>query len=404
MVRCLTLYFGCRILLVSLVLCGFTLTTQLTTAATPPSSTELNKSSDDAAAVTTEIIREQHPNGLLNIERHVAQDPQGNYVNHGPWSMWDDKGQLVGRGTYRWGLRHGAWERHFRDREASMLSASPARDFTAPFVSNVSFVHGDLDGEWSVIDAQCRKVVCWKFNRGVRDGTSTWFFPNGQKCREVEYAKGEVVGQIANWTADGKTIAEGQLVEGRRTGVRIESYPSGATRIEAQYLFAKEVVDIRDDWWNGTSEVRIVEKQGKDQRHGRWIAFYQDGQKALEGEYQHDLPIGTFVWWHPTGQKAIEGDYKDGRQSGYWAWWYPSGQAQIRGEYLAGQVCGKWIWWKETGTIAQALSYDAQGRPSRSQSTFDTVVSIPDPQRLPTLPIVPTPLRTANRGPTSNIK
>jgi antitoxin component YwqK of YwqJK toxin-antitoxin module len=187
-------------------------------------------------------------------------------------------------------------------------------------------------------------------------------------------------------------------VDGRRSGVKVESYASGVTRVEAQYLFAKEAIEIHDDYWNGTSKVRVVEKRGIDERHGRWTAYYQNGQKALEGEYQHDVPTGTFVWWHPNGRKAIQGNYEDGRQSGSWAWWYPSGQVQIRGNYLAGQLFGTWTWRKEDGTIAQAQRYDAHGQPSHSKALTDTVVSIPDPQKSSIEPAVPMPPRTASRA------
>ena len=49
--------------------------------------------------LTPETITEKYPNRKVKIERQVVQDDERNYVNHGPWKMWDPNGKgfvLVG--------------------------------------------------------------------------------------------------------------------------------------------------------------------------------------------------------------------------------------------------------------------------------------------------------------------
>jgi antitoxin component YwqK of YwqJK toxin-antitoxin module len=326
----------------------------------------------------TEVIRERYTSRAVKVERHVAQDAEGNFSNHGPWSMWDEQGRLMGGGSFRHGARHGKWVRYFVAGEAEMLSGSVARDFSAPFTSDATFAESELQGKWTVTDSQDRTVFCSNFDHGLRDGKSTWFFSSGQKWREIEFHQGEIDGSLIEWSPQGKVMAKESFVHGRRHGVKTEWYAPGIKKVEAEFLFIKEVAQITDDWWAGVSRTLVVKKEGQDERHGRWTTYYRNGQKALEGEYQHDLPTGTFVWWHPNGQRAIQGDYKDGKQSGAWAWWHANGQRHIQGEYARGKQAGEWTWWTDDGAMAEAIAYDENG-----------VQALPKAQRLETVTAPP---------------
>src|SRR6185312_11901211 len=100
---------------------------------------------------------------------------------------------------------------------------------------------------------------------------------------------------------NGKLVAKEQYVDGHRCGVQIEWYSPGVKKVEANYIFAKDVAQVQDDWFNGSSQIKVSGKEGKDERHGRWTTYYRNGQKAMEGEFEYDVPSGQFVWWHPNG-------------------------------------------------------------------------------------------------------
>ena len=76
-----------------------------------------------------EVIRERFPNSTVKVERHVTQDAEGNYYNHGLWTEWDEKGRLVGSGEYRYGKRHGRWLRWYGPTDGAMLSGPLYKDF-----------------------------------------------------------------------------------------------------------------------------------------------------------------------------------------------------------------------------------------------------------------------------------
>ena len=49
------------------------------------------------------------------------------------------------------------------------------------------FRDGVLSGIWRTYDSKNRKMSEWTFEEGRRTGKSTWFYPSGQKHREVDY-------------------------------------------------------------------------------------------------------------------------------------------------------------------------------------------------------------------------
>lgn len=306
-----------------------------------------------------EIIRERYANRAVKIERQVVQDDAGNYMNHGPWTMWDETGRMLGTGQYVRGERSGRWTRWFAAGEGELFQGEVYQQFQAPFVSQVTLEAGELHGAWAIMDAQKREVSMWEFRDGKRHGKSVWWYPNGQKWREVDYRDGVVDGLVMEWAADGTLARKDAYVEGRRLGTQVEWFAPGVKKLEAEYLFAEEVYEASDDWWNGQTQVREVGTEGQDERHGLFVSWDRNGQKVLEGRYHLDEPVGTFVWWHSNGQKAIEGTYVDGQQQGTWTWWHENGQKQIAGSYEAGEQSGAWSWWDVDGkSIASAIYAD----------------------------------------------
>jgi antitoxin component YwqK of YwqJK toxin-antitoxin module len=313
------------------------------------------------AVATTDVIRERYANGALRIERHVAQDVEGNFFNHGPWKMWDAQGRVMGVGQYRNDERFGSWVRFYKAGEAELVAGPIGRQFEAPFASEATFADGQLHGKWVITDAQQREVIRWQYVHGKRHGKSVWWFPNGLKWREVNYRDGEVDGEFTEWTPDNQLVASERYIEGRRWGTKVEWYEPGIVKTEARVLFAREITQVDEDWWAGYSRLQLTAKQGRDVRQGRSVTYYRNGQTAMQVAYHNDQPTGHFVWWHANGQMAIEGQYDDGKQSGTWAWWHANGQKWIQGDYQAGTQVGRWTWWTSTGKVVEAANFVDEG-------------------------------------------
>ncbi len=336
-----------------------------------------------------ETIKERYPDGTIKIERETTQDAQGNYINHGSWKMWDKAGNPVAQGEFRFGNRTGTWVRWYRTiTEVDLLQKIPYRDFAGPFISQATFEHGQLHGTWNIYDGKKKKISQWSFVDGKRHGPSIWWFPNGKKMREIQYRDGQIDGQLIEMGSAGTVTSNLTYQEGRKLARKNSTYPGGAKKSQGLYLFAKDIEQSPDDWW--TAKLMVTIKAGKDEKQGPWISWHSNGQRQLEGTYDHDLQVGLFSWWHANGQKALEGRYDAGKQDGDWTWWYPNGQKSIHGEYAHGNPTGRWTWWKEDGRVAQAADL------SHSEGV---VIDTPKPMEPAPMPQVrkPTPRKPTVR-------
>jgi len=342
-----------------------------------------------------EIVRERYENGNVRVERHVVQDEQENYINHGPWRMWDPQQQLIAAGQYMHNQRDGDWSRLYHPNDASLFKTAIFDEFEPPFQSTAPFQSDQLEGTWTITDSRKLKIVEWNFTSGKRHGKSTWWYPNGQCMKELNYDDGVLNGELLEWLRDGMLVTRDRYDFGRRITKRTEKFPKGQKKSEGVYRKAKLETKELDDWWN--AEVLTYAAQGKDEKHGSWISWYESGQKKVEGNYEDDLPEGQFVWWHSNGQKALRSEYQQGKEHGDWTWWHENGQKSISGAYAEGTPTGRWIWWDDNGKVAKRFEFTADGQAQELAIDSPTSeVTLPDQPRL-TLP-PPTPDRSAYRS------
>jgi antitoxin component YwqK of YwqJK toxin-antitoxin module len=313
-------------------------------------------SSEDGAGgdgLTAEVIKERFADGSVKIEREVTQDAEGNYLNHGSWKLWDERGNLLAQGQYHFGERAGTWVRWYRNpAEAPVLKFPPYNEFTGPFISQATFDNGKLNGYWTIYDGKVKKISQWRFADGRRHGLSTWWHANGRKMREINFRDGNIDGTLIEWSPEGAVELKETYQDGRKLAQKTSHYGDSRKKSQGMYLFAKDTEKTPDDWWN-CKLVQTV-KSGNDEKHGPWVSWHSNGKPQLQGAYEHDVQVGPFTWWHDNGQKALAGRYENGKQDGPWTWWYPSGQKSIHGQYVNGNPTGRWTWWKEDGKVAQS--------------------------------------------------
>jgi len=336
----------------------------------------LHEASDEVGSLVdwdeAEIIRERYPNGKVKIERQVTLDPSGNYVNHGPWKMWDSAGTLVAEGQYSMGNRVGAWTRWHGRKSSPVFNQSPFNRFKPPFVSQANFTEGAIDGDWFIVDADQRKCRQITIEMGKRHGPTITWLPNGEMLRQETFELGVPVGdvlQINNKTGKLERIAS--YVNGRKVVSKETHFSrSSQKKTESLYLAPKTVLSTPDDFWN----MRFAghESVGEHLRHGPSKTWYPNGQPKFEGFYQHDKKVGRFAYWHANGQLATVGDYRNDKRQGLWVWWHENGQKASIGKYSDDALHGEWRWWEKNGRLAKQKSYDgAEGITSVDDETLE---------------------------------
>ncbi len=314
----------------------------------------------------TEIVRQRYPDGKIQVEREVVQDDVGNYQNHGWWKLYNKSGQVIGDGIFERGLMEGPWKRLHAATEGGIFSGKPFDLFQGPFLSTATFEQGKLSGVWQIYDRNQRKVMEITYLAGKRHGPATWWYPNGAKTREMSFRNGVLDGKLLEWDTNSKLVRDEEFIEGRKISIATSEYSAGIKKIQIQSLEAKLVLRQPDDWWE--AKPAAYETEGTAYQHGPFMAYYENGQLEMEGQFFDDLREGQFTWWHANGQKSVVGHYKKGLQDGLWIWWHASGMKMAEGRYENNRQVGTWTKWDNEGKIID-----------RQDMTPDDV--LPDPKR-----------------------
>ena len=96
--------------------------------------------------------------------------------------------------------------------------------------------------------------------------------------------------------------------------------PDGATRRGAAYPRGRE------QW---------CESNGL--RHGLYTSWYEDGTRAIAGEYRDGMKEGRWKRWHPNGVKRVQADFKHDLEDGLLTAWDASGQRVARELFREGE-------------------------------------------------------------------
>ena len=318
-----------------------------------------------------EMVRERYSDGSIHIERQMTLDRDGNYVNHGGWKMLATSGDVLAEGQYHFGRRVGQWTRWHGKNDSPLFNEVPFKQFKAPFMSQVTFTDGVMDGEWIIVDANDRKCSQVSLKAGQRHGLAITWLPNGSTYRQATYENGLPVGDLLE--IDRKTSKverTATFVEGRKVVNKMDFYyGTKQKKSETLYLGPATTQQAADEFWN----VRFAKyaSEGKDLRHGLAKAWYPNGKLEFEGTYQYGKKSGTFTFWHENGQVAATGDYRDDQPEGQWVWWHDNGQKSAYGRYEDGLLIGEWRWWNEAGKLTKQHIYD--GTESASTETDDTI-------------------------------
>ena len=263
--------------------------------------------SDFEPQKSDELVVERYSDGSVKVERQVSLNEDGDFVNNGLFRALDQRGDYQGAGEFRMGQRHGQWERVFTRKEGNVLTEDAQKGFTPPFKSIASFDNGQLDGDWTISDAEDRVLMQWHFVRGRREGAWIWFSPNAAIRKQVTYENGQVSSNIVASDGDGNLKVLHPYLDGRELVPAVVSYGRGRKKYEGQILNPREITEVNVDWWNGVIEALVVKTEEQEDRHGQWQFWHANGTLSRQGTYDRGQRVGMFTWWHANGQTKAQG-------------------------------------------------------------------------------------------------
>ena len=119
------------------------------------------------------------------------------------------------------------------------------------------------------------------------------------------------------------------------TKIMVETYPDGSPKRECTYRGKEESREmIRETTWYPKRKLQMTGEYKANQRDGKWIYYYENGN----------------IW--------SEGFFKEGKSDGKRITHYENGKIFYEGFYKADRRVGIWKFYDENGTLRKTVNYD----------------------------------------------
>ena len=123
-------------------------------------------------------------------------------------------------------------------------------------------------------------------------------------------------------------------------------------------LFVPLVLLFNTSMANEVSELlenngRMYEPGHEEPYTGKYLIYFESGQKRYEGNFVSGKMEGKQIKWHKNGQKSYEANFKYGKQEGPYIFWYENGQKSYEANYKKGKEDGVVTSWDRKGNITK---------------------------------------------------
>ena len=98
-----------------------------------------------------------------------------------------------------------------------------------------------------------------------------------------------------------------------------------------------------------TGDTQGYLKDGR--REGVWVTYYYSGALMFKGNYQNGKREGFYVDYYSTGEIREKGNYENGEREGSWVGYFKNGQLSYKGNHKNGKKEGIWFTYNDDGAL-----------------------------------------------------
>lgn len=236
----------------------------------------------------------------MRIDYHKNGAPKimGTYFNgiaEGIRREYNEKGQIIqsyvmksgrilGKGVLDAnGLKQGIWEEYYDD--------TYAKPNEIIIRSKGQYKNSKPIGEWKYFMLNGYTEIEGSYDiNGKKEGTWTWYYPNGKILIQENYVEGYKEGLFIEFDENKNVILKGNFVEDKEVGFWI--------RHNKDFIEEGNYVDGR--------------------REGKWKGYYKNGNTTYETSFADNNYNGSFVSYWENGKIKEQGNYLFGLKNGTW--------------------------------------------------------------------------------------
>ena len=237
---------------------------------------------------------------------------------------------------------------------------------------------GKPEGYWKTYNEI--GVLVSEGNRKEHLLDSTWKFydDNGILKMEINYREGKKNGTRITYLE--KERIEEHFIDDLKQGISSYYYPDGQLKKTVQYVdgleegIAKEyaedgriiqLITYKKGFISNRERINRFDSEGK--KHGNWKYFYENGVLKLECIYKHGLMNGYYKEYDEEGNLLAAYKYVDGEKQEFVAElaklevkkeYYPDGKVKIKATYNdENKPEGVWREYNEEGEVEKSFIY-----------------------------------------------
>lgn len=184
----------------------------------------------------------KNADGSLRAERDVVRFSDDTVVNHGAYVEYYGEDRKFAEGAFTYGVHDGEWTFWHPNGQVC---------------KKVNFRIGRPHGSWEVFDKNGKITHKKSYADGRRDGQWVVYFPGTDQPKlEMNYKEGQVEGERVTYFANGKVQQRSTFKAGKRNGPAVEWDESGRKRAELNFVDGK--LDGNATFWesNGVERSR----------------------------------------------------------------------------------------------------------------------------------------------------
>jgi antitoxin component YwqK of YwqJK toxin-antitoxin module len=245
---------------------------------------------------------------------------------------------MIARGEYFHGKRHGKWTRWYTE-EPEILTTPATTETTNP-----QSVEMTIEGEGEeVVEEKAAAVAIGPLSGPDFDGFRRPF------VSQASFLEGKLMGIWTIVDADDRPICAFEFDNDQLHGAAVAYYPNGQKR--RQMEFEKGVLVGEWKEWESNGTVGKIDAYVDGRRKVPYTERYDSGEKYCQGHYlfaratvnvKHD-------WWNGVIDIQLGDDSGEKLKQGQWTYWYRNGGKMTEGDFEAGNPTGLHVWWYENG-------------------------------------------------------
>lgn len=101
--------------------------------------------------------------------------------------------------------------------------------------------------------------------------------------------------------------------------------------------------------------------------------YYPSGEMHYSGEYANGLRDGKWMFWFQNGNKWSEGNFKSGVRNGIARVYHDNGKLFYTGNYIDGKKDGKWSFYDREGKLSNEIQFNKGIFMNQANQTVDSL-------------------------------